>query len=75
MDYDLDRLNQLGRRHQRLRADLEALRPELADEIRKAAAAGVAQVEIVKATGYTRDQVRQICLPPAERRHRAKASA
>src|SRR5258705_7163387 len=70
MEYDLDRLNQLGRRHQRLRADLEALRPELADEIRAAHAAEVPQVEIARATGYTRDQVRQICLPPTKRRHR-----
>jgi hypothetical protein len=33
-------------------------------------AAGVAQVDIVKATGYTRDQVRQILLPAEQRRSR-----
>lgn len=75
MTYDPDRLQQLGRRHQRLRADLEALRPELAEAIRAAAEAGMPQVDIVKATGYTRDQVRQICLPPAARRSRTKAAA
>jgi hypothetical protein len=69
---ETDRLAQLGRRHQRLRADLEALRPELAEEIRAAASSGVAQVVIVKATGYTRDQVRQICLPTERRRTRAQ---
>jgi hypothetical protein len=58
--YDMMNLAQLGRRHQRLRADLEALRPQLRAEIRAAAAAGVRQVDIVKATGYTRDMVRQI---------------
>ncbi len=68
------RLVQLGKRHQRLRSDLEALRPELADEIRAAYAAGVPQVDIARATGYTRDQVRQICLPPERRRTRRAAS-
>ena len=57
---DLDALRRLGRRHQRLRADLDALRPELTEQIRAAATAGVPQVEIVKATGYTRDRVRTI---------------
>jgi hypothetical protein len=70
MGYDLNRLASLGLRHQRLRADLNALRPELAEEIRAATAAGVAQTEIVRLTGYTRDQVRQICLPPELRRSR-----
>lgn len=73
MAYDVDRLVKLGRRYQRLRAELEALRPEVADEIRAAAQAGVTQVAIVKATGYTRDQVRQICLPPERRRVRRHA--
>ncbi len=74
MDYDTTRLAQLGRRHQKLRDDLDALRPDLAEEIRAAHAAGMAQVDIVKATGYTRDQVRQICLPPDQRRTRARTA-
>lgn len=74
MTYDPNRLAQLGKKHQRLRAELEALRPELAEEIRAATAAGVAQVEITKATGYTRDQVRQITLPPERRRTRVNRS-
>jgi len=69
----MDQLTQLGRRHQRLRADLDAIRPQLADAIRAAAAAGTPQVDIVRATGYTRDQIRQICLPEDRRRSR-KAS-
>ncbi len=73
MTYDRTRLDQLGKKMQRLRAELEALRPDLADEIRTAHEAGLPQVEIVKATGYTRDQVRQICLPAERKRTRAKA--
>lgn len=71
MAYDPTRLAQLGRRHKRLRDDLAKLRPGLADEIRRARAAGMAQADIVKVTGYARDRVRQICLP-ADRRRRRK---
>lgn len=74
MAYDPTRLAQLGKRHQRLTEDLKTLRPELHDEIRAAHDAEVPQVEIVKLTGYTRDQVRQICLPPERRRLRGKAA-
>lgn len=70
MDYDTTRLTQLGKKHQRLRTELETIRPELAEEIRAAAAGGVLQVEIAKMAGYTRDQVRQICLPQERRRSR-----
>lgn len=70
--HDLTELTKLGRRHRRLRDELEALRPQLVDEIRAAHTAGVPQVAIVEATGYTRDQVRQICLPEERRRTRAK---
>lgn len=73
MTYDPQRLHQLGRRLQKLRADLDAIRPEVAAEIRAAHEAGMPQVEIVRATGYTRDQVRQICLPDDQRRTRAAA--
>lgn len=41
-------------------ADLEAAQHDLAAAIRSDAAAGVRQVDIVKATGYTRERVRQI---------------
>lgn len=72
MEYDRTRLDQLGKRHQKLRADLEELRPRLADHIRGAHDAGMSQVDIAKATGYTRDQIRQICLPPERRRRGAR---
>lgn len=60
MTYDATRLRQLGKRMQRLRDDTEALRPDLHAEILAALAAGVRQVDIVKATGYTRDAIRQL---------------
>lgn len=60
MSYDQTRLAQMGRKFQALRSGVDAIRLELAAEIRAAAAAGVPQVEIVRATGYTRDQIRLI---------------
>lgn len=43
-----------------LRSDAEAERAQLAEAIREAAANGMRQVDIVRATGYTREQVRLI---------------
>jgi len=40
---------------------LEIARPRLAAAIVAAARAGMRQVEIVKVSGYTREQVRRIC--------------
>jgi CRP-like cAMP-binding protein len=40
--------------------NLETARLALADAIRADAAAGVTQVDITRATGYTREQVRRI---------------
>lgn len=75
MDYDPSRLTKLGAKFQRLRAELEAVRPDLADEIRTAHEAGMPQVEIVRLTGYTRELVRQICLPPDRKPVRAKSAS
>jgi hypothetical protein len=60
MEYDTKRLASLGKRMQRLREDVDALRPQLAEEILSALDAGVRQVDIVKMTGYTRDAIRQM---------------
>lgn len=65
--YNLDRLNQLGRRRAKLRADLEAINAELDREIAAAAAAGVLQAEIIRRSGLTRESVVQKMKPKAER--------
>ena len=71
--YDMTRLNALGKRRQRLMEQLEALRIEIEPEIRAAAQAGVPQVDIVRATGYTRETVRVASMAPEERQaERAK---
>jgi hypothetical protein len=62
----LAQVSALGRRYKRLVADLAALRPQLTEAIR-AAAPSVAQVDLVRESGYTRETVRQICLPDEER--------
>jgi len=71
MDFDATELRQIGTRHKRLRKDLDEIRPRLATLIRAAHEAGMPQVDIAEVSGYTRDQVRQICLPPERRRVRA----
>ena len=53
-------LHRLGTRRQALQAELDELRPDLVAAIRAAAAEGMRQVDIVKATGYTREMVRRI---------------
>ncbi len=42
-------------------AHADSAREDLANAIIQAARDGVRQVDIVKATGYTRERVRQIC--------------
>jgi hypothetical protein len=63
----LSQLTTLGRRHKKLRADLDALRPELAEAIVTAHTAGIPQVQIAEAAGYTREMVRTLCLTDAQR--------
>jgi hypothetical protein len=56
----LTQVRKLGARRQELQDELDQLRPELVDAIRAAAAEGTRQIDIVKATGYTREMVRRI---------------
>jgi beta-phosphoglucomutase-like phosphatase (HAD superfamily) len=57
----------LGRRRVLLEAELsEEVRPELVAAIRAAAAQGHRQVDIVKASGYTREMVRRILAQTAD---------
>lgn len=55
------RLTKLGARHKRLRADLDAVREELQPLIVEATRAGMAQIDLVALTDYTRDRIRVIC--------------
>lgn len=73
-DFQPERLNQLGRRRAKLRADLEVVNAELDAEILRAAAAGVLQADIVRRTGLTRESVAQK-MKPADERWRRGASA
>lgn len=65
--YDTSRLNALGRQRIKLMQQERELRPELEAEIRKAALAGVEQVEIIRATGYSREAVRLASMSEEER--------
>ena len=52
-----------ARRRLKAETELKAARADLAEAIRADAAAGVRQVDIVKLTGYTREQIRRIVNP------------
>ena len=56
----LKHLPKLRGKYDQLALKAYAARLELADCIRFAAADGARQVDIVKATGYTREQIRRI---------------
>lgn len=60
-DRGVTRLDTAARTHQQAKEALDAARAELADAIVEAARAGTKQADIVRATGYTREQVRRIC--------------
>ncbi|MCX4474798.1 hypothetical protein OOK41_31555 [Micromonospora sp. NBC_01655] len=66
----MDELEALGQEHRQAKAALDDVRPRLAAAIVEAARARRPQREIVAATGYTRERIRQICraagVEPAE---------
>lgn len=67
MAYNLARLQQLGRKRKRLLDQLEELRPDITAEVLAAHQAGVKQRDLVDASHYTRDWVRQLCMSPEQR--------
>lgn len=78
---DLTRLNQLGKRHKKLRAELDELIPELEAEIKAIYRPGErpSQETIAEIVGYKRDNIRLLLMTPeekadynAKRRARAK---
>jgi len=60
MTHDIEPLRRLGKRSQRLRAELDELRPQLVAAVREALDAGAPLAEVIKASGYTRDAVYKI---------------
>lgn len=72
MAHNLARLMTLGRKRKRLLEQLEVLRKEMAPEIQAADKAGVQQKTIAEVSYYTRDMVRQMCLPPDKREAEAE---
>ncbi len=67
MSYDVRPLVRLGREHRKRREALDEVREQLAEEIRKAVAAGESQTEVADMAGYTREVVRQLCMSPEQR--------
>lgn len=59
----IEKLRQLGVKRAKLEADLENVRADIATWARAASTEGARQVDIVKATGYTREMVRRMLLP------------
>ena len=65
--HDTSRLHDLGKKRQKLIAQLAALDDELKPEILAAAQAKVPQVDIIKMTGMARESVRLASLTPEDR--------
>jgi len=60
MSYDLTNLEKLGRRVEKLRAELAELLPQVRAEVQAAIDAGARQVDVAHAARYTRDAVYKI---------------
>jgi hypothetical protein len=60
MAYDLTNLERLGKRAERLRAELVELMPQIRAEVVAALDAGARQVDVAKAARYTRDAIYKI---------------
>lgn len=58
---DVTRLEEAAQAYKDAKRALDEARPQLAEAIADAARAGTKQTEIVRVTGYTREQVRRIC--------------
>lgn len=57
----MSRLEEAATAYRNAKAALDKARPALAEAIVSAARGGTRQAEIVRITGYTREQVRRIC--------------
>jgi hypothetical protein len=66
-EHDTTRLQELGRRRQKLVGQLADLDRDLDPEIAAAAQAGVPQVDIIRWTGLSRESVRRKSLTDEQR--------
>ena len=66
-EHDTTHLRELGRRRQKLVAQLADLDQELRPEIAAAAQAKVPQIDIIKWTGMSRESVRLNSMTPEQR--------
>lgn len=66
MSYDLSNLEKLGRRVEKLRAELAELMPQVRAEVVAALDAGARQVDVAHAARYTRDAIYKIGLRPPD---------
>lgn len=66
-EYDTSHLQELGKRRQKLVAQLDALDAELEPEVRAAAVAGIPQVDVIRWTGMARESVRLKSMSPEQR--------
>ena len=71
----LDEARRLGARRAKLEAELDAVRQKLPGVVRAAVDEGARQVDIVEATGYTREMIRRMLLPPGSSQPRKRKAA
>jgi predicted transcriptional regulator len=74
-EYDVSKLDKLGARRAKLRADLEEVTNAIAAEVPAAHDAGVIQAEIARRLGMTRESIKQLTLPREQRWQRGKGQA
>lgn len=62
-DRHVAELNDLGTRRRQLTAELATVVEKLGRLVPAVHAGGMRQVDIVRATGYTREMIRRLCQP------------
>jgi predicted transposase YdaD len=70
--YDPARLDELGERRERLRAELRDVSKLIEAEVPRADKAGIIQAEIARRLRMSRESVSQLALPPEQRWRRGK---
>lgn len=70
--YDTSRLDELGERRSRLRAELRNISQAIEAEVPKAVKAGIIQAEIARRLQMTRESIAQLSRPPEQRWRRGE---